>query len=377
MPCPYQGLSEMNRDEEVQVKLERARRYLRGHQLNGVLLGRRSNFAWITAGGDNHVSLGQAEGVAAIFITGRKAYAIMSNIESPRLSAEELPRAFQVVDHPWHEPGSRDRILKQLCKGRAASDISLPHWLPLGEDWNALHYSFTPAEVQRYRVLAWEAATALEAAALAVKPGMSEQEVAADLAWLCGQRGIDAFVRLIAADERIRRFRHPIPTAKKVRRMCMLVLCAERGGLVVAATRLVHFGKLSRDLIHRHQAVCGVDAAMILASQVGRPLGEVFQVAQHAYAEAGFAGEWKHHHQGGPTGYAGREFVVTPGEKRVIQPFQPLAWNPSIAGTKSEDTIFATGLGPEILTRTGHWPMLEVKLDRLTLPRPAILVKSS
>ena len=375
MPCPYGGLEEMNRDEEVQVKLKRARGYLREKRLSGVLLSRRNNFAWITAGGDNHVSLAQAEGVAAIFLTGRKAYAIMSNIESPRLRAEELPRAFELLDHPWHDPAGRERIFRRLIKGRAASDMPWLDWPLLGDDWNALHYSLTPAEVTRYRVLAGEAATALEAAALAVKPGMTEREVAADLAWRCGQRGLDAFVRLIAADERIRRFRHPIPTVKKVRRMCMLVLCAERGGLVVAATRLVHFGKLSRDLERRHGAVCLVDAAMIQASQVGRSFREVLQVAQRTYRIVGFDGEWRHHHQGGPTGYAGREFVVTAREKRAIQPFQPIAWNPSIAGTKSEDTILATKRGPELLTRTGHWPMLAVKLGQRTLLRPAILVK--
>jgi len=365
----------MNRDQEVQVKFERARRYLREKRLSGVLLSRRNNFAWITAGGDNHVSLAQAEGVAAIFLTGRKAYAIMSNIESPRLQAEELPRAFKLLDHPWHDPAGRERIFRRLVKGRAASDMPRLDWPLLGDDWNALRYSLTPAEVKRYLVLAVEAATALEAAALAVKPGMTEREVAADLAWLCGQRGLDAFVRLIAADERIRRFRHPIPTVKKVRQRCMLVLCAERGGLVVAATRLVHFGKLSRDLERRHRAVCLVDAAMIQASQVGRTFSEVLQVAQHTYREVGFDGEWRHHHQGGPTGYAGREFVVNAQEKRAIQPFQPIAWNPSIAGTKSEDTILATERGPEILTRTGHWPMLAVKLGQRTLLRPAILVK--
>jgi Xaa-Pro aminopeptidase len=375
MPCPYDGFEEMNRDEEVEIKLERARRYLREKKLNGVLLSRRSNFAWITAGGDNHVSLGQAEGVAAVFLTGRQAYAVMSNIESPRLAAEELPPAFQLLDHPWHDPAARTRILGRLRKGRAASDTHLPDFLWLGEDWNALRYSLVASEVQRYRKLARDAALALEAAALAVKPGMTEHEAAADLAWLSMQKGMDPFVRLIAADERIRRFRHPIPTARKVRRMCMLVLCAERRGLVVAATRLVHFGKLSRDLERRHRAVCLVDAAMIAASEVGRPFREVLQVAERTYRAVGFDGEWKHHHQGGPTGYAGREFVVTAREKRAIQPCQPIAWNPSIAGTKSEDTILATERGPELLTRTGHWPMLEVKLGPRTLLRPAILVK--
>ena len=261
----------MNRAEEVEIKLDRARRYLRARKLSGVFLTRRNNFAWITAGGDNHVSLGQAEGVATVFLDARKAYAIMNNIEAPRLAAEELPRPFDILDFPWHDPAGKDRILRRLGKGRSASDLPLLNFRRLDEDWNALRYSLLPLEIKRYRALARAAAAALEAAAFAVAPGMTEQEAAADLAWLCAGQGLDPLVRLVAGDERIRRFRHPIPTPKKIRRACLLALCAERRGLVAAASRLVHFGKIPRDLAHRHDAVCNVDAAMILASRVGRP----------------------------------------------------------------------------------------------------------
>ena len=365
----------MTRAQEIEAKLERVRRYLKAKKLAGVFLVRRNNFAWITAGGDNHVNLGQAEGVAAAFVTARKCYALSNNIESPRLRQEELPKNFEPADHPWHNPPSREKLFRRLAKGRVATDTPLYGFPLLGDDWNALRYSLLPAEAMRYRQLALDAARALEAAALAVKPGLTEHEVAADLAWLCGQKGMDAPVRLTAADERLRRYRHPIPTMNQVRKACLLVLCAERGGLIVAASRLIHFGKLSRDLDHRHDAVCNVDAAMIAASRVGKTFGEVFRVAQCAYRETGFADEWKRHHQGGPTGYASREFVATPQEKRAIQLNQPIAWNPSIAGTKSEDTILATAEGPEILTFTGAWPMLEVELGERSIPRPAILVR--
>lgn len=360
----------MNRAEEVQIKLERARRYLRAKNLSGVFLTRRNNFAWLTAGGDNHVSLGQAEGAATLFLTARKVYALANHIEAPRLQAEELPEGFELVEFPWSEPARREKILCRLARGRIASDAPLLHFPLLPDDWNALRYSLLPSEVQRYRRLAAEAAIALEAAALAVKPGMTEHEVAGDLAWLCAERGMDPLVRLIAADERIRAFRHPIPTTKKVRRYCLLVLCAERGGLVAAASRLISFGRIPADLRRRHLAVCRVDAALIVASQVGRSFGEVFRIAQRTYREVGFAGEWRHHHQGGPTGYATREFVATARESRKIQANQPIAWNPSIAGTKSEDTILATEAGPEILTATGRWPMLEINPAGRVILRP-------
>jgi hypothetical protein len=47
-----------------------------------------------------------------------------------------------------------------------------------------------------------------------------------------------------------------------------------------------------------------------------------------------------------------------------------VGWNPSITGTKSEDTILtrAAGRAPEILTAMTDWPMLG--------QRPDILVRS-
>jgi hypothetical protein len=54
-----------------------------------------------------------------------------------------------------------------------------------------------------------------------------------------------------------------------------------------------------------------------------------------------------------------------------------VAWNPSIAGTKSEDTVLVTARGLEVLTEaSGRWPRLEVALGRgRSLRRPAILVR--
>ena len=56
-------------------------------------------------------------------------------------------------------------------------------------------------------------------------------------------------------------------------------------------------------------------------------------------------------HQGGPCGYQGRDYLGSPTAPGVVLENQPFAWNPSITGTKSEDTILATVAGPEIITR--------------------------
>jgi Xaa-Pro aminopeptidase len=155
----------------------------------------------------------------------------------------------------------------------------------------------------------------------------------------------------------------------------MLVLCARRHGLIVALTRLVHFGRLPAELVRRHQAVCAVDTAFHLNTRVGTPVREVFRRGVQAYADQGFPDEWRLHHQGGPCGYQGRDSLGTFDATGVVLENQPFAWNPSITGAKSEDTILATAKGPEVITPAKDWPMIEVKWLGRAWRRPDILVR--
>jgi len=67
--------------------------------------------------------------------------------------------------------------------------------------------------------------------------------------------------------------------------------------------------------------------------------------------------------RGGPMGYEGRDFKATPTETREVVEDQAVGWNPSIAGTKSEDTILSSG---EVLTLTKDWPLRGGRPDILT-----------
>ena len=106
----------------------------------------------------------------------------------------------------------------------------------------------------------------------------------------------------------------------------------------------------------------------------GRTLGEIFARAAAAYAETGFDGEWQLHHQGGPAGYEPREFLATPDSADVVALGQAYAWNPSIAGTKSEDTILVGAQGNEEITGIRDWPMQSISLaNGQVYARPAVL----
>jgi antitoxin VapB len=102
-------------------------------------------------------------------------------------------------------------------------------------------------------------------------------------------------------------------------------------------------------------------------------LNQIFAEATEEYRKFGFPDEWKKHHQGGPVGYEPREFFATPSAVEEVAIGQAYAWNPSITGAKSEDTILVGEQENEILTTIPGWPTVKVKLDGRTVERPAIL----
>jgi len=121
--------------------------------------------------------------------------------------------------------------------------------------------------------------------------------------------------------------------------------------------------------------VCTVDAALIAATRPGVTLGAIFAEAQAAYQAVGFADQWRFHHQGGSCGYLPREVKAAPGEPTVALADQAFAWNPTIAGTKSEDTILCRESGGELLAEPTDWPTISTEWKGRTFRRPDILIR--
>ncbi len=66
--------------------------------------------------------------------------------------------------------------------------------------------------------------------------------------------------------------------------------------------------------------------------------------------------------------------MVTSRSEALIQTPQALAWNPSLPGVKSEDTILVTDKGFEVLTRGDGWDTIPVDTEEGTVERPWPLV---
>lgn len=359
-------------------QIERIRRAMREHNTDVLVLQHQANVSWLLMG-RTHVNVASEEALATIVITDDHLAMVVNNIEAQRLLEEELleadaVRLLELKVWDWYDPAAKERIIQDFVgdtlKKRVADDTTAKHWIV------PLRATMDTEAVGVWRDLGHRTGAALEAAAIAIKPGMSEYQIAGVLAQAAWEREVEPVVNLIAVDERISLRRHPLPTNRKLNTHAMLVLCGRQAGRIVSATRIVHFGKIPDELQRKHQAVTEIDARMMEATQPGRSLGELFDAAKGFYADVGFADEYKLHHQGGMGGYLGREYFAMPDEKAVAANQQTFAWNPSITGTKSEDTLLLLENSKEIITSgDGEFPMLEIKVDGGVFQRPDILIR--
>ncbi len=356
-------------NDEFKTKCSRLKGFLKAKDLRGVLLSTRANYSWLSCGLTNRIRSDVEKGVASLWVTPKGVELWCNNIEEPRFKEEEakgLPIKYRV--HPWYEGANIPGLSK------VASDDGAFGTKNLKDEIAQLRWSLTQEEISRYRKVGKLSGEAVNVVARKVKPGWTEQRVEAELSRELFLRGLEASVILVGADERLKRYRHPLPTEHKMKKIVMMVICAKGYGLIANLTRIVNFGKIPADLKRRHEACVRVECAMWHETTPGVEARDVFQAGALEYARHGFDGEWKKHHQGGPTGYETRDYLATPNEKREIQLNQAVAWNPSITGTKSEDTILVTAKGLEVLTPTPSWPMLKVKYGGKEYLRPDILL---
>jgi Xaa-Pro dipeptidase len=317
--------------------------------LEALLLRRSVNFAWYTNGGDNRVDHASPLGVADALITLESECVFTNNIEAPRMRQEQTPN-LEVIEHTWH--GDEIRAVREVVGDASlGADFSLEGALDVSEEVAPLRYVLDPDALERYGRVGADAAMAIAEAASSLEPGMSEHEAAANLAAACRRRELFSSVLLAAADERIARYRHPIPHGERIEGRAMLVVSAERGGLYANVTQIVHFEEPNPELKRRQEA-CEVILRRMReeATRPGRTLADAFEECRRFYAEEGFPDEWRLHHQGGMTGYVSREVIATPRTNQEIQIGQAFAWNPSITGAKAEETFVLTDAGPQVIT---------------------------
>ncbi len=360
---------------EIQEKKRRLRGLMEKLELGALYLKRQSNFSWLTAGGLNVVSIAMELGVAGLLLGPQGEYVVCSNIEAPRMEREEKleDQGYRIHSFPWYRDREVELVRELSGAGTLGADHAFPRAREVSKEVDRLRYSLTPWEVKRYRELGRLTSAAVEEAAREIRPGEKECAVIGRLAERLWANRVDFITTFCAADERISGYRHPIATEKKIERRAMLCVNGRRQGLIVSLTRFVQFGRVPADIRKKYDASVLIDCTMMAHTIPGRPAREAFMKGIEAYRETGFAEEYELHHQGGSIGYAGRDYKVNFDTQEVIQENQGFSWNPSITGTKSEDTMLAVSSGPWLLTMPVSFPEMKIEVGGYVLSRPEIL----
>ncbi|WP_137288262.1 M24 family metallopeptidase [Natronorubrum halophilum] len=369
-------------------KRERLEDYLESNGFDSVWFARPNGFAWLT-GGNNVVDRETDAGVAAVGYDGTDLRIVTNNIEADRIVAEELPdldsEDVSVEQFSWHTTSLDEAIAARTgADERAAADIDVPGLERI--DPAPLRQPLTDRDLERYRKLGRETAAAVESVCRELRADDSEHEVASALRVALSARDIEAPVVLVGGAERAQRYRHYTPTDAELGGYVLVSVTTQRAGLHASCTRTVAFDPPSW-LEERHAAAARVETTALAATRAAAnadertgtdgsagTAGDVFAAIQRAYETLGYPGEWELHHQGGAAGFAGREWIATPDHEAPITAPMAYAWNPTVEGAKSEDTVLV-GDGIEPLTDTDRWPTMAaraVEFD-LELERPAVL----
>jgi len=343
--------------------------WLAAGRLPGLVLTRPGPVSWLTGGLPPPVDRSAATDLIWAVISGEYATLITTEVEADRIAEEYRPGQHgfaELVAVPWYDPDAFVRAATDVVGVPAsalASDGHPAFGTDSSDDLTALRLALSVAEQDDLRALGADAATALEQALTAWSPGERDLDIQARVAAALEARGADAPVLIVGGDDRVRRYRHPMAVGAPVRHLAMAVVVARRGGLHAAATRFASSGPLSPALASLFDQVRRIEAATLAAGRPGHSYGDVLGALDHGYAAEGAAGGWAGHYQGGPIGYAQREFEIAPGQGGSrwpgvrIEPGHAVAWNPSLpGGAKAEDTYLVHADGLERVTTGPRWP---------------------
>lgn len=364
--------------EIFRKRLELLRALMKSSESDSLLISRCDNFAWLTLGARNYITLNSTEGVCSILVTKDRPVLLLDNIENDRILEEELSdeilSEMQICTYNWWN--DLERILLSefnvhslISDSRNIGEVLSPALLL------PLRLQLCSEEIDTYREIGAICDSVLHEQILGISPDLTETVVQARVASAFIERGLEPVLVLVFGEESAQRYRHNLPREIEIGSKAFVSVCVRKKGLIASATRSVLFGQ-NRDYEELHKKVSRIDALAIANSIPGIKLDNLFDLIKREYATAGFPEEWKKHHQGGLAGYNAREVFANQHSNHVLGSGSVVAWNPTITGVKSEDTVVVTTEGAEIFTfpRSTFWPELEYEINNIVIRRPDIVV---
>lgn len=357
--------------KESKIKRARVREWLQTNDYDSLIICRRENFSWLTTGGDPSVVNTTQNGIGCMVITQNNHFLVSHTMDGQRLIDEQIPdQNFELLETHWFD-GDCSNTAKKVSGNRIAADLPLRAVDYVFSEISNLHYPMSTFEFNRLR---WMGQTMHEIYIQMeefIQPGMSERKITAEFLYQQASKGIESDVLITGSDERVEKYRHPMPTNKKIKKLVMLHSAARRWGLHAPITRIFSIGEPNPKLQNAFEAVSYIQARTFHWTKPEMPYADILNMQKKWYSEAGFKGEWKNHFQGGPTGY----IIVNATNclsNEVVKPNTPFEWFISVPGAKVAELTLLVGNNLEIVSNGDGWPQHTICFDGITFQTPGI-----
>lgn len=177
--------------------MEKIRCWLEENEYDGVILGRRDNYTWVSGGAKNHVLCGTEYGVAYYVISKDNIKLVADSSDLPRMRAEQDPLGAEAALVPWYE--SLEEYMRRLVQGKTyVSDTGIAGTENVQEELIEFRMKLSEGELENYRRAGQLCAQIVEDVCRETVPGHTEEDMGnlrqqifwkrsmASIKWCCG-----------------------------------------------------------------------------------------------------------------------------------------------------------------------------------------------
>lgn len=311
-----------------------------------------------------------------IYTNGIQRWLIASNADSLRVFDEDLDGlGFQLKEWQW--PNGRGSTLGDLIAGRkVAVDRPYPGLPLINDKLRPELRPLTAFEHEQIEHLGRILVHALEATAKDLWPGMTEADVAGQVAHRILRRGAMPEQVSVLADDRGALYKRAGATQTVIQRSAILQATAAMYGLHATASRTVNFGSLTADWQTAFVSACKLSALYRSMTRPLESMGTASEAGRWLLSNGPHEFDWRLSQPGYGTGRLAAEELRRMGQDEAFIPGQAIVWQARIGPAAIVDTVIVTPDGPRPVTPPEDWPFKRIRLKDRVIDVPDVLIRS-
>ncbi|OWK35902.1 M24 family metallopeptidase [Fimbriiglobus ruber] len=332
-----------------------------------------AHVAWFTSGINVRGLLSDTER-PGVYTNGRQRWLVCSNVDSQRLFDEELDQlGFQLKEWQWGT--GRAVLLGELVTGKKiAADRPFPSLQLINDRLRTEIRPLGAYARDLYRELGELVAHALEATGRTISPGLTEREIAGQIAHRMYHHGVDVAGITVTADGRGDKFRRAGFTDATADHACVIQATGTMNGMFATASRTVCFGPPDLAFKAAYNAAARLSAVYRAMTAPGESVGTAGEAGRAMVANTAHEFEWRHSQPGYGTGWMAAEELRRMGQDERFAAGQALVWQARVGPAAVVDTVLVGETEPVMITPPADWPYKRAKLLGRSFPVPDLFV---